>query len=99
MSLEQNSPIGKKSHSSRYSNLSTKERPVTARIQAAELRPEASSVERKHAAEYEAEAFKMQEQMVKVEAWAKVFESMDQQSIKSDTDAIKTRIMWYSPEQ
>ena len=40
-------------------------------------------MERKHAAEYEVEALRIQEQMEKAEARAKVFEMMDQQSTRS----------------
>ena len=43
-------------------------------------------MERKHATEYEAEALRIQEQMEKAAARAKVFEMMDQQSAKSEAD-------------
>ena len=45
-------------------------------------------MERKHTTEYEAEALRIQEQMAKTEAKAKVFEMMDQQSTKSEADLI-----------
>ena len=48
-------------------------------------------MEGKHATEYEAQAVRIQEQMAKAEARAKVFEMMDQQSIKSEADLIKRR--------
>ena len=43
-------------------------------------------MERKHATEYGAEALRIQEQMEKAAARAKVFEMMDQQSAKSEAD-------------
>ena len=43
-------------------------------------------MERKHATEYEVEALRIQEQMEKAAARAKVFEMMDQQSAKSEAD-------------
>ena len=43
-------------------------------------------MERKHATEYEAEALRIQEQMEKAAARAKVSEMMDQQSAKSEAD-------------
>ena len=43
-------------------------------------------MERKHATEYEAEALRIQVQMEKAAARAKVFEMMDQQSAKSEAD-------------
>ena len=43
-------------------------------------------MERKHATEYEAKALRIQEQMEKAAARAKVFEMMDQQSAKSEAD-------------
>ena len=43
-------------------------------------------MERKHATEDEAEALRIQEQMEKAAARAKVFEMMDQQSAKSEAD-------------
>ena len=59
-------------------NSSAKERVIAERIRFAELKAEASFVERKHATEYEAEALRIQEQMAKAEARAKFFEMMDQ---------------------
>ena len=46
-------------------------------------------MERKHATEYEAEALRIQEQMAKAEARAKVFDMMDQHSAKSEADLMK----------
>ena len=69
------SSCGKKSHSSRSSskshrsrttNSSTKERALAERIQIAELKAEASFIERKHATEYEAEALTIKEQWQKL---------------------------------
>ena len=94
------SSFGKKSDSSRSSlesdrsrssNSSTKERAIAERIRIAELKAEASFVERKHATEYEAEAPRIQEQMAKAEARAKVFEMIDQQSTKSEADLMKRK--------
>ena len=94
------SSFGKKSHSSRSSsessisqssNSSTNERVIAEGIQIAELNAEASSVESKHATEYELEALRIQEQMVKAEARAKVFGTMDQQSTKSEADLMKRK--------
>ena len=60
-------------------------------------------MERKHAAEYKAEALRiqawilrtsqnfLQEQIAKAEARAKVFEMMDQQSTKSEADLMKRK--------
>ena len=48
-------------------------------------------MERKHAAGYEVEALRIQEQLEKAEAGAKVFEMMDQQSTKSEADLIKRK--------
>ena len=48
-------------------------------------------MERKHATEYEAEALRIQEQMEKAAARAKVFEMMDQQSAKSEADLMKRK--------
>ena len=48
-------------------------------------------MERKHATEYEAEALRIQEQMEKAAARAKVFEMMDQQSAKSEADLMTRR--------
>ena len=94
------SSFGKKSHSSRSSsksgrsrssNSSTKERAIAERIWIAGLKADASFLERKHATKYEAEALRIQEQMVKAEARAKVFEMMDQQSTKSEADLMKMK--------
>ena len=48
-------------------------------------------MERKHATEYEAEALRIQKQMEKAAARAKVFEMMDQQSAKSEADLMKRK--------
>ena len=48
-------------------------------------------MERKHATEYEAEALRIQEQMVKAEARTKVLETRDQQSTKSEADLMKSK--------
>ena len=48
-------------------------------------------MERKHATEYEAEALRIQEQMAKAEARAKIFEMMVQQSTKSEADLMKRK--------
>ena len=48
-------------------------------------------MERKYATEYEAEALRIQEQMEKAAARAKVFEMMDQQSAKSEADLMKRK--------
>ena len=50
---------------------------IAKRIGIAELKADASFVQRKHATEYETEALRIQEQMIKAEARAKVFEMMD----------------------
>ena len=69
------SSCGKKSHSSRSSskshrsrstNSSTKERAIAERIRIAELKEEASFMERKHTTEYEAEALRIKEQWQKL---------------------------------
>ena len=69
------SSCGKKSHSSRSSskshrsrstNSSTKERAIAERIRIAELKAEASFMERKHTTEYEAEALRIKEQWQKL---------------------------------
>ena len=57
----------------------------------AELKAEASFVEKKHATKYEAEALTIQEQLAKAEARAKIFEMMDPQSTKSEADLIKRK--------
>ena len=55
------------------------------------MKADTSFVERKHATEYEAEALRIQEQMVKAEARTKVLETRDQQSTKSEADLMKSR--------
>ena len=80
-----------KSDRSRSSNSSTKERAIAERIRIAKLKAEWSFVERKHATEYEAEALRIQEQIAKAEARAKVFEKMDQQSTKWEVDLMNRK--------
>ena len=55
------------------------------------MKADTSFVERKHATEYEAEALRIQEQMVKAEARTKVLETRDQQSTKSEADLMKSK--------
>ena len=92
--------LGRKSHSSRSSskfsesrssNVSTKAIVIANRIGIAELKADASFVQRRHATEYEREALRIQEQMTKAEARAKVFEMMDKHSTKSEADFMKRK--------
>ena len=55
------------------------------------MKADASFVQRRHATEYEREALRIQEQMTKAEARAKVFEMMDKHSTKSEADFMKRK--------
>ena len=56
-------------------------------------------MKRKHATKYEAESLRIQEQMAKAEARAKVFEMMNQQSTKSEAALMEGRTPQSSQEQ